>query len=262
MVIPRITIAILSYNYERYIEIAIESAVRQKPGNYILQEILVVDDGSTDDTIRVIQKYPNVRCLYRRHEGFAATLSCVVEEARGEWIAFLDADDEFLPDKLKYISPFLNEENLLFLQHAEYVVDAEGKPFAEGTHPGGATSTLIVKRSAAKDLLPVTNEMFFHLLNDAGHGMKLKEPLTRYRVHDGSMTDRRTPGVFSDYVAVVCEAVTSRLLRMSEMPPSWASSSELFRLAGLYQAKALKFRERSRRERANIALPTTGEKFK
>lgn len=171
----------------------------------------------------------------------------------------LDADDAFTPEKLRTLAPYLADPDLLLIQHAEYVIDADGLPFAEGTHPGGSTSTLVVRTEAAKSLLPVTNELFFHVLVDLGHGVRLTEPLTRYRVHEASMTDRRTPGVFADYMAGVCADVATRLDQLREPPPPWACCGQLDDLAADYRHRAAGHRHDASRQR-DQAAPDTAQK--
>lgn len=257
--LPSVSVVVLNHNYERYVGQALASAVRQEPDGYWLAEVAVIDDGSTDRSPEVYARFPSVRVVRTAHEGFAATLSRAVEEASGDWLAPLDADDAFTPDKLRTLAPRLADPNLLLIQHAEYVVNAEGQLFSEGKHPGGSTSTLLVRTEAARDLLPVTNELFFHVLADLGHGVRLTEPLTRYRVHEASMTDRSTPGVFAEYMAGVCTDVAERLDGFRHHPPPWASPSQLTNLAASYQNRAVGHRDHARRERAQAALDTAKE---
>ncbi|HEY2577902.1 MAG TPA: glycosyltransferase family 2 protein [Streptosporangiaceae bacterium] len=247
--LPSVSIVVLNHNYGRYVGEALASAVGQEPGDYRLAEVVVIDDGSSDHSHEVYQRFPGVRVVRKEHEGFAATLTRAVREAFGDWFAPLDADDVFTLDKLCSLAPYLADSNRLLVQHAEYVIDAEGRPFAEGTHPGGATSTLVVRADAARDLVPVTNELFFHVLADLRHGVRLREPLTGYRVHEASMTDRRTPGVFSDYMSSVCADVAVRLDQLHVCPPTWADTAQLADLGARYRQRATKFRDDAQSQR-------------
>jgi len=249
MTLPSISIVVLSHNYERYLGTALASAMGQEPGAYRLAEVIVVDDGSTDGSDAVIAGFPGVRLIRTPHEGFGATLTRAVGEAAGDWVAPLDADDAFAPDKLRVLAPHLRDPGLLFVQHGEHVIDADGNPFAEGRHPGGSTSTLMIRTRAARDLLPVTNELFFHVLADLGHGIRLDEPLTSYRVHDASMTDRRTPGVFADYMAGICGDVACRLEQLRAAPPRWAAAGQLAELSKGYLARAADRHDEAGRQR-------------
>jgi glycosyltransferase involved in cell wall biosynthesis len=92
---PLVSIVIPCYNQGRYLHQAIESARRQSYPNV---EVLVVDDGSTDDTVAVAAVHPAV--IYRRQEnaGTAVARNHGLRDSRGEYVVFLDADDRLLPD--------------------------------------------------------------------------------------------------------------------------------------------------------------------
>lgn len=92
------SVVIPTYNRRRYITEAIDSVLAQTYDDY---EIVVVDDGSTDGTREALEGYAHaVRYVYQPNAGCAAARNTVVEHSRGRWIAFLDSDDIWLPDKL------------------------------------------------------------------------------------------------------------------------------------------------------------------
>ncbi len=100
MIVPgQFSIVIACYNYGHFLERAVDSALAQNDSNF---EVIVVDDGSTDNTPDVAQGYGN-RIIYHRQQnaGHCATNNKGVSLASGEWICFLDADDELLPDALE-----------------------------------------------------------------------------------------------------------------------------------------------------------------
>jgi glycosyltransferase involved in cell wall biosynthesis len=95
-----VTIIIPTYNRAHTVVGAVESALAQ---DYPQLEILVVDDGSTDDTRARLAKYEGhscVRCLFQANEGVAGARNHGIREARGEFIAILDSDDLYLPGKI------------------------------------------------------------------------------------------------------------------------------------------------------------------
>ena len=103
MKVPYFSVLIDTYNYGHYVEEAVASALAQDfpPGE---REILVVDDGSTDDTAARLRKFGNaIRYLYKANGGQASAFNRGFQHARGEVVALLDADDVWLPDKLSRI---------------------------------------------------------------------------------------------------------------------------------------------------------------
>lgn len=257
---PRVSICILCHNYGRYLQRAIESCLSQEPGDYHLEEIIVLDDGSTDDSVVVAGSFgTKVQIITTPHSGFGATLSAAISSSRGDWVALLDADDWFTSDKLKSACRWMNDGRLL-IQHFEHVVDENGMPLTPNAHPGGNTSTLLVERAAALDLLPVSNELFFHVLGDLGRSAQLDEPMTYYRVHPRAMTDRVNPGIREDYMVGVCRDLAARLALIAAEPPAWARRSALRSIRHYYLAEMAAHQvegaiQRGHRLRAARALP-------
>jgi glycosyltransferase involved in cell wall biosynthesis len=100
---PRVTVLVDSYNYGHFIEEAIDSVLSQDfPAEQM--ELLVVDDGSTDDTAERVRKYGNrIKYLYKSNGGQASAFNLGLQKASGEIIAMLDADDYWLPGKLRRV---------------------------------------------------------------------------------------------------------------------------------------------------------------
>ena len=95
-----VSVVIPVYNCEQYIAECIDSVLGQTYENF---EIIIIDDGSSDDSVKIVSEYDNDRIkLFRQNNsGSAVARNCGVEQASGIWIAFLDADDTWLPDKLQ-----------------------------------------------------------------------------------------------------------------------------------------------------------------
>ncbi len=115
---PRFSVLIPTYNYGRFVGRAIDSALSQ-PGDDF--EVIVLDDGSSDDTPQVMQAYAGrVRCHRHDNCGAAATRNRGVELARGEWLLFLDADDCLLPEAISHFRHALTdhpESRMVFGHH-------------------------------------------------------------------------------------------------------------------------------------------------
>lgn len=106
MMAPRVSVLIPTYNCGRFLAEAIDSVLEQSFTDY---EIIVVDDGSSDNTPEVMLRYPQVKYLRREHCGVSASRNAAVREAQGEIVVFLDADDLWTPDKLEKQVAYLDE---------------------------------------------------------------------------------------------------------------------------------------------------------
>ena len=96
---PTISFIIPAYNAAAYIARAIDSALAQTLPPL---EVIVIDDGSSDNTVEVVEKYPApVRLLRKANGGPASARNLGAKEAKGEWLALLDADDTCLPARLE-----------------------------------------------------------------------------------------------------------------------------------------------------------------
>lgn len=84
------------YNTERYIAEALRSVFAQK---WEPMEIIVINDGSTDRSAEIAAGFPGVRVVHQSNMGLCNARNRCLSEASGEWIAFLDADDRWLPEK-------------------------------------------------------------------------------------------------------------------------------------------------------------------
>lgn len=95
---PLISIIIPTFNRERMVKEAVESAVSQTFRGW---ELLVVDDGSTDRTAKCLAPYlDDLQYITSPHRGVSAARNLGIHKARGEWVSFLDSDDLWLPQKL------------------------------------------------------------------------------------------------------------------------------------------------------------------
>jgi len=106
-----VSVIIPAYNAEHCIRRAIDSILAQSYEDF---EVVVVDDGSTDGTAEVVKQYgEKVKYIYQENAGVSVARNTGVAAAKGQWVAFLDADDEWLPDKLKRQMELLARNSLL-----------------------------------------------------------------------------------------------------------------------------------------------------
>jgi glycosyltransferase involved in cell wall biosynthesis len=209
---PTVTVLINSYNYGHFIGSAIESVLAQNlPANQV--EILVVDDGSTDDTAEQVSKFGvRVKYLPKRNGGQASAFNLGYAHSRGEFVALLDADDYFLPGKLRRVLRTFAEHpeaGMVYHKLPELHVDGRKAP-AQGflgisgflpndrkkmaRYTPHQTSCLTFRRSALSELMPMPEsmriqadlylELLMVLLTPVA---ALPEELGVYRIHGNNL---------------------------------------------------------------------------
>jgi glycosyltransferase involved in cell wall biosynthesis len=94
----KISLIIPTYNRYEFLKRAISSALAQSSPP---SEIIIVDDGSTDNTVQIRNDFPSLHYIYQKNSGVSSARNRGIKEAKHEWIAFLDSDDEWHKDKLQ-----------------------------------------------------------------------------------------------------------------------------------------------------------------
>jgi glycosyltransferase involved in cell wall biosynthesis len=216
---PLVTVLIDTYNYGQYVEEAVESVLAQDlPVEQ--REILVVDDGSTDDTEERLRKFGNsIMYLRKPNGGQASAFNFGLERARGEIVAFLDADDYWLPGKLRrVVEEFEKHPDAGMVYHTirqlnsrEGVFQDGGLPLLSGFLPSNTeyllsyvlypTSFLAFRRSALEPLLPIPEKLTIQadahlsgLVIFLAPIVGVPECLAVYRVHGQNLFADRSEG--------------------------------------------------------------------
>lgn len=127
--VPLVSVIIPSFNHAQYIEKAIQSVLEQTYGNI---ELIIVDDGSQDDSHSVIKRYSEIRRIHmilsQKNRGQSAALKQGLALSKGEFVCFLPSDDWFLPHKIE-----LQVAKFLICDHQVGVVYGAGQRFFEDT---------------------------------------------------------------------------------------------------------------------------------
>lgn len=124
------SVIIPTFNRCELLPRALDSVVAQ---THSVAEIIVVDDGSTDDTARMLASdYPQVRLLKQANKGVSAARNLGLRHAKGEWIALLDSDDEWLPHKLTEQATALETSGMLVSHTQEFWI-RHGQPLRQQT---------------------------------------------------------------------------------------------------------------------------------
>jgi len=157
---PQVSVIIPAFNASNYIERAIESALNQ---TYTPLEVIVVDDGSTDNTTELARRYP-VRIVRQSNQGPAAARNHGARIARGGWFAFLDADDSWSPDKLEKQVTLTSIDNVGIIQTRTSGVYDGGVPDEIEWHRLWtanciATSAVMIRREAFEECEGFPNDL-------------------------------------------------------------------------------------------------------
>jgi glycosyltransferase involved in cell wall biosynthesis len=200
-----VSVVIDNYNYGQYLSAAIESVLAQSYPNL---ELIVVDDGSTDNSRAVIESYGDrLTKLYQANAGQRAALIAGLSHAKGDIVCFLDSDDAFYPHKIeRVVAAFEQHPDWLQISHRWTVVDRQGQKIGSsvsnvlsqgdvrllllrwGKYASGITSSLAFRR-AALDHIALTSGSFgmdsFLVATVPFHGLVgcINEPLMYYRTH-------------------------------------------------------------------------------
>jgi Glycosyl transferase family 2 len=212
---PSISVLIDTYNHERFIEKAINSVLEQS-FPVAEREIIVVDDGSTDRTPQIVQRFePRLRYIRKENGGQASAFNVGIPECRGQIIAFLDGDDYWLPGKLERVADVFGKNSAVGLVgHAikESLPDGQERVSAPAKDEKLrinsvesarlfrlrksflGTSRMTMRAEIARRILPVpeslvfeADEYLFTLAAAMSEAVILREALTCYVIHGSNL---------------------------------------------------------------------------
>lgn len=201
----RISVIIPSFNHGKYLGEAIDSVLQQ---TYSPLEVIVIDDGSTDNTSDVIKPYlSRIQYHHQPNAGIAAARNAGIQLAQGDYLAFLDADDKWSADKLKFQSQVMREDStldMIFGQVQQFhcpniSVHARQKlQCSSDIIPGVLASTMLIKTNRFHqvgyfDSQWSTGEFIDWYIKAQSLGLKeknLNELLLYRRIHDGHLDTR------------------------------------------------------------------------
>lgn len=158
----RISVILSNYNYAQYLPAAIASVLGQTFQNF---EIIIVDDGSTDNSHEVIKHFyeqspDKIKFIFQSNQGQGAAFNTAFEAANGEVIAFLDADDIWLPNKLQQIvDAFSPAPDIVGIMHLLNLIDANGNTIGDtksGWIPNEDLADIILKTGNAWNYPPTS----------------------------------------------------------------------------------------------------------
>ena len=214
---PLVSVLVNNYNYGKYIKFCIDSVLNQ---TYENTEIIVYDDGSTDNSLQILNEYKNkIKVISNKNFGQypsfnqANAINESFKVSKGEIICLLDSDDGFVKDKIEIIvSAFLSNPDLSLVQNLSYKIDendtikkektfikniSNQKEYIYKTHNlldlFAQTSSLSFKRTYLEQVLPIYPDQFKLVWPDVrlsrfsifyGKTHTIFQPLTLYRIHE------------------------------------------------------------------------------
>lgn len=221
---PVVSVVIPMYNVAKYIATSLQSVLQQTWQHF---EVICVDDGGSDNTLDIVSTFddPRIRVVSQRNRGLAGARNTGIAEARGHYVALLDADDYWAPDKLEQHVLHLNRNEKVGISYsASWFVDEDGQSMGIGQFPKlkdvdakhifcrnpiGNGSAPVIRRELLEEIkisrwdgsqlryfwfderLRQSEDIEFWLrvaLNTSWTFEGLAEPLTFYRVNAGGLS--------------------------------------------------------------------------
>ena len=224
---PKISVLTSCYNAARFLPDAIESILSQTFRDF---EFILIDDGSTDETLGIIKRYAaedeRIIVIKKANSGLADSLNAGIKEARGEWIARLDADDVALPSRLeKQLNLVRRFPRVVLVGSGCIVIDQSGKKIKVYKYPSGKRalikrmikggssfphSTAFYRVDAVRRLggyrpriYRAEDKDLWLRLSRLGEIESLYEPLIKLRKHSESITAKDVKCAITSYAAMI-----------------------------------------------------------
>jgi glycosyltransferase involved in cell wall biosynthesis len=216
---PVVSVIVPVHNGKTFLAEALESVLRQ---TFAALELIVVDDGSVDESAAIVRALPDgrVRLVRQDHRGAGAARNRGVEESRGRYLGFLDADDVWMPDKLARQVAVLDTDarlDMVFGHYLEFLGAEAGALAGVPAAPGYSSCTLLIRRAAMRAIGPFATtwrvgefvEWYARALDGGFKCGMLPDVVLRRRVHATNST-RLPASALRDYARVAAAIVRRR----------------------------------------------------
>ena len=209
---PLISVIMPAYNAEKTLERAVDSVLEQ---TYPYLELIIVNDCSKDHTLQIAQAYADkdvrVRVLTNeKNSGVSQTRHRAVEAAKGEWIAFLDSDDAWAPNKIEKQLALHEKQNAKLIFTGSAFMDADGNPIDWQLHVPEtiqykkllkqnliSNSSVLVEKACYQKHEAIGDDMhedfacWLKMLKSGITAYGIDEPLLIYRISSGSKSGNK-----------------------------------------------------------------------
>jgi len=278
MAAPTFSVVIPVYNGAGTIARAIESVLAQ---TYRASELIVVDDGSTDETARVVAGFgQQVISLYQANAGVSAARNNAARSAKGEWLAFLDADDWYYPDRLRWHAEWIERDPGLDFLTGDYDYRRpDGSVISRSMEITEAGARLLAKANGARKVVMSTEEMLLFVENHFGDTHTLSVPRSTFMRLGGYPVGQAVCEdvnflirlcAISNRVGVICEPMGTYLIHPESATRTNRLRSQRLTVEALRplrkelesapQAVRKGYRGRLRRARLNLAYALLRER--
>jgi glycosyltransferase involved in cell wall biosynthesis len=215
---PSIATIIPVYNCERYLAEAIESVLAQ---NYRQLEIIVIDDGSTDDTAKIVRRFePAIQYCFQANGGIGSARNRGIELAHSDFIAFLDADDLWLEGKLEHQMLAFNDNpeiEAVFGLVQQFEQSSAGSTDVGVPMTGQLASSMLIRRESFDRVGPFRTDVklgefvdWYMRASEKGlRSRTLAEVVLRRRIHDSNIGLRHRDSS-GDYARLLKDALDRR----------------------------------------------------
>lgn len=202
------------YNGEKFISQSIESVISQTFSNW---ELIIIDDCSIDNTPSLLENLSRrenkIRVIsLKERVGPSKARNIGIKEARGKYIAFLDSDDLWLPEKLQKQIDFMEKNDLAFTYSSYYLIDEDGNSLGEfivkeiitykdllKTNSIGCLTAIYDTEKLGKMYMPdIKHEdyaLWLSILRKIGFTKGIQEPLAIYRIRSNSVSSNKLKSV-------------------------------------------------------------------
>ncbi len=209
---PLVSVIMPAYNSADFIAEAIQSVLQQTNKNW---ELLIIDDASEDNTVKIIEKFasedPRIHFFQNKtNKGAGISRNIGTKAAKGSYIAFLDADDLWLPEKLETQLEFMEKNNLEMTFSSYYMINEFGQELPnkvqalpvltyakllKSNYVGNLTGIYSVKK-LGKIYSPTLRKrqdwaLWLTILKRIGSTKGIREPLAKYRIRENSISNNK-----------------------------------------------------------------------
>lgn len=211
---PLVSVILPVYNGAHFLAESLESAVAQ---TYPQIEIVMMDDGSTDESASIGQAFPRVRYFYQENGGIAAARNAAIALARGELLAFLDHDDLWAPNKIELQVAYLQahpDVELVLANERLFFTYGYSSPFwlnhklLQSDHLGLVPGTWLLRHATFEQVGPLSPT--FRISDDVDWFMRFLDMGFRYGVVEETLLFKRMHG---ENASFQIEAAVQEVLR-------------------------------------------------